>query len=306
MSPLDVLADLRETRPAAPAELRERVQAITAAEPAPRRRLHRPSWRLAVVAVAIVALAAAAAAVVLGRGGGSPATVQHGDVARSAVLQPRVFGAATQTAPLKGFPAPSGTRLQNYDATLSLRVRDAAALSDATKRALRIVGSLGGYATVVNLDVSGRDGDATLRVRVPVGNVQKAMLRLSALGTITGESVSIQDAQTGVDTLDRSIARLQRRLRDLRAQPQTDTVKAQIAALTTQVERLQRQRAAAVRTARLATIQLQLTTRTPVVRPAPAKPGPLHGALVALTWLGIGAFYALVVGGPVVALLLAA
>ncbi|HSP74537.1 MAG TPA: DUF4349 domain-containing protein, partial [Gaiellaceae bacterium] len=200
---------------------------------------------------------------------------------------------------------PARGRLQDYDATLSLRVHDATALSGATKRALRIVRSLGGFAGSVNVNVDGAEGDATLRLRVPVTHVEEAVRRLSELGTITGESVGIQDVQAGVNALDRTIARLQKQLRDLRAQPQTPAVQRRIAALTARVRQLQRSRADTVRNARLATISLQLTTRTPVVQPQPAHHGPLHGAVVALSWLGIGALYALVVGGPVAAFLLA-
>ncbi len=156
---------------------------------------------------------------------------------------------------------PSRTRLQDYDATLSLKVKDADALSNATKRALAVARSLGGYASAVSVDVQKGEGDATIRLRVPVGNVQRAVERLSALGTITGESVAIRDLQAGVDALDKRITRLQKRLAVLRAQEQTAAVKRQIASLTAQVERLQRGRAGTVREARLATVDLSMTTR---------------------------------------------
>jgi hypothetical protein len=90
-----------------------------------------------------------------------------------------------------------------------------------------------------------------------------------------------------VNAADRRIARLQRRLAALRAQSQTPVLQRRIAALTAQVERLQRGRAGTVRQARLATIQLELTTRIPAATPKPAE----HGAL-----------YALIVGGPVLLL----
>jgi hypothetical protein len=105
-----------------------------------------------------------------------------------------------------------------------------------------------------------------------------------------------------VNAADRRIARLQRQLAALRAQSQTPVLQRRIAALTAQVERLQRGRAGTVRQARLATIQLELTTRIPAATPKPAEHGALHGAIVALTWLGIGALYALIVGGPVLLL----
>src|SRR5512146_1054386 len=307
MSRLDLLADLRETRPAAPAGLRERVREIAAVVPEPRRRLPQLTWRRATVVLVPAVLGPAAAAIVVGRNGSTPTAVERGVAVGSAAkaqttLQAQA-GADRASAPTAVPPARG--RLQDYDATLSLRVHDATALSAATKRALRIVRSLGGFAGSVNLNVDGAEGEATLRLRVPVTHVQDAVQRLSELGTITGESVGIQDVQAGVNALDRTIARLQKQLRGLRAQPQTPAVQRKIAALTARVQQLQRSRANTVRNARLATISLQLTTRTPVVQPKPAQHGPLHGAVVALSWLGIGALYALVVGGPVALVLLA-
>jgi hypothetical protein len=306
MSQLDVLSELRAARPTANAALRERVRAIAATTPEPQLR-RRPTWRRAAFVLVPAALVAVAAgAVVLGRGGGGQ-TVQNGEVATGISR-----GAPAQVAPKAGAgagtlrsaiaPAPSRTRLQDYDATLRLHVRNAEALSDATKRAVRVATSLGGFASAVQVDVGGRHGDATLRLRVPATKVQVALQRLSDLGTITGESVAIRDAQAGVNALDRRIARLQRQLRELRAKEQTPAVRRQVERLTAQVQRLQRGRADTVRQARLATIRLELTTRTPVAAPKPADHGPLHGAVVALRWLGIGLLYALVVGGPIVLL----
>jgi hypothetical protein len=204
------------------------------------------------------------------------------------------FGAAAKSVAV---PPPSSTRLQDYDATLTLRVRDAEALSDATKRAVRIVGGLGGFPATVS--VHGSTGD--LRLRVPVTKVQTAVERLSALGTIVGESVSIRDVQAGVNATDRTIARLQRDLRRLRA---NGAPQKRIDALVARIERLQRARANAVRQAKLATVDLHLTAKQPAA--APTDDGPLHGAVTALRWLGIGALYAVVVGGPVLVVVLLA
>jgi len=228
--------------------------------------------------------------------GGDAGAVESKDAATRAATAP------TPSTTLRA-PAPSGTRLQDYDATLGLRVRDATALSDATKRALAIVRSLGGFATVVNVSMDGREGDASIRVRVPVTKVERAIERLAALGTITGSSVDVRDRQAGVNALDREIARLQRQLRELRRQERTPAVERRIRQLTERVQRLQRQRAATVREARLATISLELTTRAPA--PPPEEPGPLHGVVVALRWVGIGAVYALALGVPFLLLALA-
>jgi hypothetical protein len=303
MSQPELLTELQRTRPTAPAELRERIRAIAATVPAPPRR--RLTWPRAALVLVPAVLAVAVGAAVLGRDGGQQA--RNGGVV--------TFGSERAVAPpaakaLPGAggldsaiaPGPSRTRLQDYDATLRLHVEDANALSDATKRAVRIATSLGGFASVAQVDVDGKQGDALLRLRVPVTKVQVALQRLAELGTITGESVRIADVQPQVNAADRRIARLQRQLAALRAQSQTPVLQRRIAALTAQVERLQRGRAGTVRQARLATIRLELTTRIPAATPKPAEHGALHGALVALTWLGIGALYALIVGGPVLLL----
>ena len=67
------------------------------------------------------------------------------------------------------------------------------------------------------------------------------------------------------------------------------------------IERLQRGEATTRRNAHYATVNLHL--ETPLVTIAQKhKHGPLHGVGVALTWLGIGAVYALAIGAPVAVL----
>ena len=310
----ELTAELRRTRPAASPAVREHVREIASRRQEPLRRLALPSLTLR---RSLAVLVPAAVAVVVGgivlSGGGrqgdreTAVPAAAGGAARAEKTTPQTLNA--QPRPVAGTALDSGlsvppsrTRLQDYDATLSLKVKDADALSNATKRALAVARSLGGYASAVSVDVQKGEGDATIRLRVPVGNVQRAVERLSALGTITGESVAIRDLQAGVDALDKRIARLQKRLAVLRAQEQTAAVKRQIASLTAQVERLQRGRAGTVREARLATVDLSMTTRE---APKPAKKhesSPLDGAWTALAWMGIGALYALIVGGPVIVL----
>ena len=101
---------------------------------------------------------------------------------------------------------------------------------------------------------------------------------------------------------DRTIARLQKQLATLRTEPQSPDNDRRIAALVTRIERLQRGEATTRRTAHYATVDLHL--ETPLVTIASKHGhGPLHGVVVALTWLGIGAVYALAVGTPVAVLL---
>jgi len=307
MSQPDLLDRLRDARPTAPPELRERVRLIAAQAPAaPPRRV---TWRRSLVVLVPVAAAIVAAVVFLPRGG-KQATAeqqlarppQQGLVASVPYAIPNLSaGTATHTPSL---PTPSGKRLQSYSASLELRLPTPAAVSDASRRAVQIATSLSGYEQSVTLNAGGKTGYADIVLRIPRGNVRKAISRLSALGRVTSENVSIQDLQTQVSSTDRQIATLQRQLAALRAQPQTTQVERQIATLTGRVERLQRTRAAAVRTAHYSTVSLQLTT-PPAATPKPHKPGPLHGLGIAFHWIWIGAVYVLALGTPLLALLAA-
>ena len=298
MSQPDVARLLRDARPIAPSELRERVRLVAAEAAPPRRRL--VTWRRALVVAAVVA-AAAVAGVLATRSGRQQQQVVHGATPERAAVshaKPKIA-----QMPVAAAVAPSTQRVERYSTTLELRVRDVAALSDASKRAVAIAHSLGGYEQRVSVDTARTSGYANLVLRIPKTHVQEAVRRLTALGTIVSENVQVQDLQGRLNATDRTIVRLQKQLADLRAQPQDPRTERRIAALTTQVERLQRGRASTVRSARYATIALQLTTRTP---PAPAQHGhgPLHGLGLAFRWIGIGAIYAVALGGTFAALAL--
>jgi Domain of unknown function (DUF4349) len=299
LSQRDLVAELGAARVEAPDELRERVRLIaaTAARP-PRRRL---TWRRALV-VAVPVAAAIAATVMLTRPGGEQASERH--LARPPSGPGIVNGSgATGAVPstkAKAFSvpaAPSPTRAQRYGATLSLRVAD---VSAETQRAQRVVGSLGGYVLSMHVATLHGGGSANLVFRVPRTHVAEAVTRLERLGTITGERVDVQDVQGGLNATSRTIARLQRQLRELRAQPASPARDRRLAQLTTRIEALQRQQAATKRGARYATIRLGLSTAAAV--PPQRGHGPLHGLGVAFHWIGIGAVYAAALGLPLLAL----
>jgi hypothetical protein len=191
-----------------------------------------------------------------------------------------------------------GTRLQQVETTLSLRLPSADAVSSAMQRALTIAKSYGGFPVYVDAGSQGKSAAAELTLKVPRSHLREAMTRLSALGTITAEHLDVQDLTAGVNETDRAIARLQRQLTDLRAQEQTAQVRQRIARLTASVARLQRQRAATIRAAHYATVDLQLRTQQ-VSPPHKQGHGPLHGLGTMLMWLGIGAVYVLVLGTPI-------
>jgi hypothetical protein len=102
--------------------------------------------------------------------------------------------------------APTG-RLQHTDASLELRVDSNDTLASATTRATRIAASLGGYAQSVHYASS---GSSILDLRIPSENVQTAITRLTALGTLVSQRISITDLQQRLQTQSDQIAQLRR------------------------------------------------------------------------------------------------
>ena len=297
MSQRDLVAELRAAHVEAPPEVRERIRLIAAGARTPQRRF---TWRRALVVA--VPLAAAIAATI-----GVTRPSKHGQTVLEA-NKPAVIDRAAATkaagraATAKAFAVPSPTnRVQRYDATLSLRVEHARDVSDGVKRALRITTSLGGFSQSVHAETHGTRAVADLRLRIPRSRIQEAMTRLAQLGTITDENVSTVDQTALLNNTDREIARLQKQLAALRAKPQSPDNDRRIAALVTQIQRLQRGEATTRRNAHYATVNLHL--ETPLVTVVQKhEHGPLHGVGVALKWLGIGAVYALAIGAPVAVL----
>jgi hypothetical protein len=299
MSQRDLVAELRAAHVEAPPEVRERVRLIAAAAPAPPRRI---TWRRSLVVLVPVA-AAVAATIVFTRPERHDRTVlQLSRPTKPVTIAPNV-GAATDKAAAKAFSVPTPrNRVQRYEATLSLRVEHARGVSDGVKRALRITTSLGGYSQSVHAETHGSRAVADLRLRIPRSRIQEAMAKLSQLGTITDENVSTVDQTALLNNTEREIARLQRQLADLRAKPQSAENDRRIAALVKRIQALQRGAATTRRNAHNATVSLHLETPL-VTLVQPHENGPLHGVVVALTWLGIGAVYALAIGTPVAILL---
>ena len=200
-----IVNEIRSARITASPDLRARVAAIAAAAPAaeggrPRREL--PWRRLAVVLVPACAAVAAAVALAVGlssSGNGGSERAARGEAAPRATLPP----AATADSKAAGsgsfggaaLPATSG-RAQLYEAELTLKIAD---LSAATKRALRLTRDFDGYVRSVEYGSGSERGSAYLVVRVPVGSVQEALVRYSALGQILDQHVSIRDAQPQLD-----------------------------------------------------------------------------------------------------------
>ncbi len=287
----DVLAELRAAHVPAPEEVRERVLMLAAAAAPPKRSSF--TWRRALV-LALPVAAAVAAAVVFTRPSTHPHTTTLADEAR--VAHGSIAGSAQKGAaphPYRALVVPSAKqRVQIVGTYLALRTKD---VSSGVKHAVQIATSLGGYAASVHVDLHTAD----LTLKVPRAHVQQAMARLSQLGTITAENVQVTDETAGLNTTDRQIAKLQAQIERLRA---AAAPASKIDPLVARVQALQRREAATRRAAHYATVELHLATPQ-AAQPAHHGHGPLHGIGVALRWLGIGAVYALAVGGPVLVLL---
>ena len=198
----DLVRELRAIPSEAPPELRERVRAL--GEPQPKRtfRLPRSSRRAVLVLASACVLAVAGAAVVYGlvassgeqrqslEASGTVPKRVHANPKSSPSVQRGVFGPVTTTPPFAlsdsvAGPAPNPNRYQNYQASLRVRVKDFDSLGKRTADAMQITRQLGGYvASVEQSTTSGAPGEADLVLRVPVGHVQTAMIRLSTLGTV--------------------------------------------------------------------------------------------------------------------------
>jgi len=213
--------------------------------------------------------------------------------------------------------APSGSRLQDYRASLTIRVDALDTLSPSTQKAMRTVRALGGYVVSAQFNAA-KQGYSNLVVRVPITRVQQAIARFSSLGTIAAQDIQITDLQARynrlakqIDSISIGIAKVDDKLAD----PSLSNVdrlrlKQQRARLVSQLQALTTAKGQTVRQARMATISLSLTTEQAAVVHKPHDQGTLGrafddaGSILAkeVSW----ALYALVVLGPIALLALLA
>ena len=343
-----VVRELRAARPRAPQGLREQVLASARQAREPRLSLSPPSWRrvrrVALVAVPAVVVVGVGAALIHGIANSGPSRVeslsrsQPASFSRSqpagakAAGTTRVWaGKATTThtfsqigapTPLSlsdrgkaagGGLAPSKGRLQDYRASLTVRVDGLDGLSPSTQKAMRTARVLGGYVVSAQFNAA-KQGYSELVFRIPVTRVQQAIARFSELGTIAAQDIQITDLQTQYNRLVKEIGALRieiAKVDDKLADPalsNADRVRLQQrrARLVATVEALTTTKGQTVKRARLATVSLRLTTEQAVVPHKPHRRGPLGGALDdagtilarELSW----ALYAVVVLGPLAAI----
>jgi hypothetical protein len=292
-----LVGELRSGEATASPELRERVRAIAKLEPeppGPRLRSRFPRRRAMLVLVPVCALVAAAVGVgVFTSGGGTNRTTEATFASKSA--SKRLPG-GVHSLPLPGLvgtPAPrpadsaalppSGSRHQLYSVDLRLRVSD---LSETTKRAIQLTRGWGGYVLNVDSGANQKSGDAYLTLRVPITKVQTAIAKLTSLGTILANHVSIQDIQGQLNKRFSEMADLRAQIAKLRAnltdtsltESQRALISAAIAQRQATIVQLQDAQTAQKTRASFATVALELETKKVAVV-VPSKPGRIGEAL---------------------------
>lgn len=202
------------------------------------------------------------------------------------------IGAVSYAAPSAGSGSAglsqitTGKRLADLRAVLTLKVEDRAQLSRATAKAEKIARSLGGYVASAHYQAPSRGvAISTLKLKVPATRSQDALTRISELGEILSQKVSLEDVQRTVTVeadrikaLQQRIAELERSLSDSSLTPSARSqLQVQLANARTNLHTLQAQRSANVRRGRLATITLTLTTGD--LPKLASKPSRIHKAI---------------------------
>jgi hypothetical protein len=326
-----VLDELRARRAEPRPELRITVAERLAAPPARARRVGavRPRRLVAAAGLAAVVVCVLGVAGLLSSGGNSPQGVADsgappsGDLAlpvatpsSSKNLSAAQAGAAQKT-PAAARPvviSPAG-RLQDYQAWMRLRVTSTSRLSQVAQRAISLTRGFGGYVTRSDVNVAGtRSGTADLDVHIPIARVQDAIARFSSLGVIVGQHVAVADLQSSYDAAQRRAESLRHSLALIEVRLADPKVTAeQRVALLGQRERARHALAGATQTttelaSRGAYARLDLAFSTgakaaPVVRHEDSRfVQALHRVDGILETAAIGALYAVLLGGPVLAL----
>jgi hypothetical protein len=315
----ELVRELRALPTAAPVHVRERVRALGEPALSRRRRLPGlPSRRVLLVLAPACVLALVAAAVVhgvLNSGADHPTAVplQHWGAAPAADNGSSALGKRLQPS----IVPPAAESHQDYDAWMTLRVKDLDALTDRTNEAMQLVRSYGGYVASVNQSTAaGSPGEADLVLRVPVAHVEDALMRLAELGTVLDRRVSIVDLEQALRRQRQRILRLRvfiaRTLAQLQQSLPADVrVRLQLLLEQARSDLSQATRAstATLREAALARVSLTLTTQQAAL---PVKKGgggrferAARDAGSFLAGAGAVVLFLLIVLSPLIALVVA-
>jgi hypothetical protein len=121
---------------------------------------------------------------------------------------PSVLGVPTPHELAPSLPTPTPGRYQDYEASLTLRVKNVDTLHDRTAEATRLARTYGGYVASVDESTNGGNGRSDLVLRIPVNRVEDAYFRLAQLGTVTEQHLSIRDLDQVVQAQRRRIVQL--------------------------------------------------------------------------------------------------
>jgi hypothetical protein len=152
---------------------------------------------------------------------------------------------------------------------MTLRVSDLDALTDRTNEAMNVARSFGGYVVSLQQSTrSGEPGEADLTLRIPVGRVEAALVRLSDLGTVLGRQVSIVDLEQTLRQQRARIVRLRvaiaRVVEQLKAEVPADVrvrLQLQLQGYREALALLTRSNKSTLNRAALSTVSLTLTTQ---------------------------------------------
>jgi hypothetical protein len=331
-----LVRELRTEAPAAPAPLRQRVRALAEQPVARRPALPRPRVVLA-LAFVLVAVAGVSSAVVL-RGDGEsstgavpavPTTRDVGGVDESAEAAPAPATGVGQRLDFRGngtaqtlerdFQAmksrfSTGARATDVALWMELRLPGADELSAAAAEAMAVTRELGGWVAASDIDAEGNEGEARLALRVPVGRVEDAVVRVGDLGTVTGERVATFDLQRGIDRRNDRIERLERAIRVLQLRLDSGTLtpeeelraRLQIERHENEIEDLQNAIRADRREAATSELSLVLHTREAAAKQEEDEGGAAGAARAALDFLaaaGTIALFLVIILSPIALLL---
>ncbi len=338
----ELTAELRDARTPTPETLETRLEELLARRPEPaqrvrRRRLQRPPRRL------VLGLAGGCAVLALGllvarMPSPTPTTSDRDFAASPAATTVAATGASTAAAPaatVEVAPTAAGEataapgaggatdvpaagdaeRLQHQTAKLTIALKSSNDVSAATGEVTRAIATYGGHIVTVQFATpAGTAARSEIVAKVPIGRMQEATDRFTALGRLAGAQVDISDLQERADSLEQQVAavRLQIARFDARlAAP--DLTRLQKATL---VERRARARqrladlnadvSATKQDAALADLTVVLETDHQVA--VAAKSGSDAGdrardALSLLADIGVVALYAAIVAAPVLVLI---
>jgi hypothetical protein len=225
----ELVRDLRALPTAAPPELRVRVRAL--GEPIERRTaldlLRAIPWRRSLLVLApVCVLGLVSAAVIHGvlhSGNANQASVSSARGTLESGVHGGTTGSSGGAGPWKAatvpdanlaapfapsVPAPTPGRYQDYETSLTVRVKDVDRLHDRTAEATRLARSYGGYVASVDESSAAGGGESNLVLRIPVARVEDAYFRLARLGTVTGQHLAIRDLDQFVQAQRRQIVQL--------------------------------------------------------------------------------------------------